>query len=363
MADKNTIKELEDRLKSLPHGKERDFFTKVLEEARKFEKMSDKEVETALKKSDEEVALAEEQLKILAMSKEEREKELAGVKAAAERKTKEAEKEWEEAMAAIAPILVEEDAARREGEARMEKTITAIKTEELLENLKSFLAKKDLAGVGAVLKKLTALGEIGITLNYFGYPSSIAGMRQFFNEMIIGDRPILGEAAYDNLLFQQKVYAVEQDISSLAVNQNNWTLAFSVGRKGRVWHELEEKDHLAAVLWAVGKIRPEVAARNFPPAAYGYFTPREKGNLVAGGNFELGMEGKLILALYAKIFEKQLAKNSFNPLTAAVLSEFEKELTNLGLPESFGAALKKYFEEEKNKKPEMAEEVLREIIK
>ena len=72
-------------------------------------------------------------------------------------------------------------------------------------------------------------------------------------------------------------------ISSLAANQNNWTLAFSVGRKGRVWHELEENDHLAAVLWAVEKIQPEVAARQFGPAAYGYFMPREKENLAARG--------------------------------------------------------------------------------
>jgi len=57
----------------------------------------------------------------LAMSEAEREKELAGVKADAARKKEKAEKEWEEAMATIAPVLVEEDMVRRESEARMEK--------------------------------------------------------------------------------------------------------------------------------------------------------------------------------------------------------------------------------------------------
>ncbi len=361
MDAKNNIKELEEKIKNLPKGKERDLWQKVLDEARRFGVMSDKEIAVELKKSEEEAALAEEQLKILAMSKEERETEVVGVRAEAGRKIKEAEKEWEEAMEAIAPILVTEDVVRREAEARMEKIITADKTEELLENLKSFLAKKDLAGIGAVLKRVTAAGEMGGVLNFYGYPSNVLGMHQFFNEMIIGDRPILGEAAYENLLFQQKVYALEQDISSLAAGQNNWTLAFSVGRKARIWHELEEDDHLTAALWAVEKISPEAAARQFGPAAYGYFLPQEKGDLAAG-NFELGSEGKLILAMHAKVFEKQLEKNDFNPLAAAVLSKSEKEFRGFGLPESFRAALKKYFEEIKNK-PEMADIVWQEMKK
>ncbi|MBU1146341.1 hypothetical protein KKD80_02225 [Patescibacteria group bacterium] len=360
--DIDNIKNLEEKIKSLPEGKERALWQKVLEEAKRFETMPQKEVEAELKKSDEEVALAEEQLKILAMSKEEREKELTGVKAEAARKTKEAEKEWEEAMAAITPVLVEEDVKRREDEARMEKTITADKTGELLENLKLFLEKKDLAGVGAILKILAVQGEMRMVLNLYGYPSNVLGMQKFFNEILIGDRPVQGEKAYENLLFQQKVYSLEQDISSLAANQNSWTLAFSVGRKGRIWHELEEKDHLAAVLWAVEKIKPETAARQFGPAAYGYFTPREKGNLAAGADFELSMEGKLILALYGNFFEQQLTKNYFNPAAAEVLSKFEKELGNIGLPESFSEALKKYLDEIKNK-PEMTDVVWEELTK
>jgi len=359
MADQNTIKELEDRLKTLPPGEERDFFVKVLEEAKKFEVMSDKEVEAELKKSDKEAALAKEQLKLLEMSEKEREGEVTHLQGEALRKKEAAEKEWEEAMAAITPVLVEEDVIRRDGEARMDKTITGTKTEELLENLKLFLAKKDLAGVGAVLKRVTLAGEMGGILNYFGYPSNVSGLHQFLNEIVIGDRPVRGGAAYDNLLLQQKVYALEQDISSLAANQNDWTLAFAVGRKGRAWHELEENDHLAAVLWAVEKIKPEVASRHFGPAAYGYFIPQGKETLVAG-DFKFSLEGKLILAFNAKIFEKQLAENDFNPAAAAVLLKAENELRDIGLPESFITALKKYFEEIKNK-PDTVEEVWQEI--
>ncbi|MFA5413174.1 MAG: hypothetical protein WC348_01355 [Patescibacteria group bacterium] len=357
--DENNIKELEEKIKNLPKGKERDLWQKVLEEARRFEVMSDKEIADELKKSEEEAALAKEQLKILAMSEADREKELAGVKADVARKKEKAEKEWEEAMAAITPVLVEEDVIRRDGEARMDKTITGTKTEELLENLKLFLAKKDLAGVGAVLKRLAVVGEIGMILNYFGYQSNVSGLHQFLNEIVIGDRPVRGGAAYDNLLLQQKVYALEQDISSLAANQNDWTLAFAVGRKGRAWHELEENDHLAAVLWAVEKIKPEVAARHFGPAAYGYFIPREKETLAAG-DFELSLEGKLILAFNAKIFEKQLNEKDFNPAAAEILLKVENELRDVGLPESFITALKKYFEEIKNK-PDTVEEVWQEI--
>lgn len=359
--DENNIKELEEKIKNLPKGKERDLWQKVLEEARRFEVMSEAEVAAELKKSDEEAALAEDQLKLLEMSEKERGVEVAHLQGEAGRKKAAAEKEWEEAMAAIAPFLVEEDVARREGEARMEKIITADKTEELLENFKSYLAKNDLAGVGAVLKKLAVSGEMVTVLNYYGYPSNVGGLQRFFNEIIIGDRPIQGEKAYENLLFQQKVYALEQDISSLAASQNNWTLAFSVGRKSRVWHELEESNHLAAVLWAISKIKPEVAARHFGPTAYGYFTPREKGTLAAG-DFELGLEGKLILALNAKVFENQLAKNYFNPAAAAVLAKSEKELANLNLPKSFNETLKKYLEEMKNK-PEADEEVWQELTK
>ena len=359
MADINTIKELEDQIKALPPGKERDFFTKVLEEAKRFEKMSEAEVTAELKKTEEEAALAEEQLKILKMNEEERRAELARRKDEAEKQKETAEKEWEETMAAIAPILVEEDVARRGNEARADKIITGTKTEELLENLKSFLTKNDLAGVGAVLKRVAARGEMGGILNFYGYSSNVSGMHQFFNEMLIGDRLVQGEKAYENLLFQQKVYALEQDISSLAANQNNWTLAFSVGRKKMAWNELEESNHLAAVLWAVKKNEPEVAARHFGPGAYGYFMPQGKGSLVAG-DFVLGLEGKLILSLNAKVFEKQLAKNDFNPAVAAVLSNSEKDLVGFGLSESFGAALEKYIEKLKTK-PEAAAEVLREM--
>lgn len=359
MADRNTIKELEDQIKSLPQGKERDFLAKVLEEAKRFQGMSEAEVAEEIKKSDEEVALAKEQLKLLEMSEEERKAEIARRQVDAEKKTDTAEKEWDEAMAAITPILVEEDAIRRENEARIKKTITGTRTEEFLENLKTFLANNDLAGIGAVLKKVAAAGEMGGVLNFYGYPSNISGLHQFFREMIIGDRPIRGEKAYENLLFQEKVYAMEQDVSSLAAILNHWSLAFSVGRKSRIWHELEENDHLAVVLWAVKRIKPEIAAKFFGPDAYGYFIPREKGNLLAG-DFKLGLEGKLILTLNAKVFEKQLANNDFNPAAASVLAKSEQELANLNLPRSFNETLRKYIEEIKNK-PEAAEEAWKEI--
>jgi hypothetical protein len=358
--DTNNIKDLEELAKGLPKGKEKDLWSKVLAEAKRFEVMPDEAVKADLKMAEKEAADAEDQLKLLKMGESERRKELEGRREKAWLTKEAAEKEWEEAMAAVAPVLIEEDIVRRKGEAEAEKTITSEKIGDLLENLKSFLAKNDLSGCGAVLKKLAVSGRTGEVLNYYGYPSNLSGLHKFFNEAIISGRQVQGEKAYDNLLFQQKAYAIEQEISCLAAGQNQWSLAFSVGRKGRVGQELEEQDHLTAVLWAVKKIKPETAARHFGPAAYGYFVPREKGKVGAGSDFILGQEGKLTLMLYWKIFEKQLAKKVFNTEAAEAIFSTEEEFASLGLPGSFGEALKKYLEETKNR-PEAAEEVWKEI--
>jgi hypothetical protein len=356
------IKELENYLNSLPAGKEKDFVKKVLEETRRFETMSDAEVKVELSRSKQEAAAAEERLKLLEMDEAARKKELERRKAEAERAKAAAEKEWEEAVAAATPTLIQEDVARRKAEQEAAKTVSVDETGALIENFKTSLGKKDLAGCGAVLKRLAVSGRTGDILNYYGYPSNVAGLHQFFNETIIGERPIIGEKAFDNFLFQQRAYALEQDISCLAEGFHYWSLAFAMGRKGRAWYQLGDSEHLLAVLWAVRKIDPATAARIFGQAAYGFFTPREKFQAGGEGNFSIGREGELILMLWNKIFEKQLAQKDFNPEAAEVLAMSLGELDALGLAPSFAEALKKYVDELKIK-PEMAEEVRQELVK
>lgn len=356
------IKELENYFKSLPAGKEKDFVKKVLDEMRRFETMSGEQVKTELDQSEKETALAADRLKLLEMDEEARKQELARRRAEAERTKAAAEKEWEEAVAAATPTLIQEDVARRKAEQEAAKTVSVNETGALIENFKTFLGKKDMAGCGAVLKRLAVSGRTGDILNYYGYSSNVVGLHQFFNEIIIGERPITGEKAFDNFLFQQKTYALEQDISCLAEGFHYWSLAFAMGRKGRAWYELSDSEHLLAVLWAVKKIDPAAAARIFGRAAYGFFTPREKFQAGGEGDFSVGREGELILMLWNKIFEKQLAQKDFNPEAAEVLTANLDELDALGLEPSFAEALKKYIDELKIK-PEMVEEVRKELVK
>lgn len=358
----NFIQDLQERVKKMPAGKERDLWTKVLEEAKRFEVMSEEEIKADLARAGEEADLAEHRIKLLKMSEADRKKEVERLQAEAKRAKEEAEKEWEEAVAAATPTLIEGDVARRKAEQEAVKTVSANETGALIENFKIFLGKKDMAGCGAVLKRLAVSGRTGDILNYYGYPSNVVGLHQFFNETIIGERPIIGEKAFDNFLFQQKAYALEQDISCLAEGFHYWSLAFAMGRKGRAWYQLSDSEHLLAVLWAVKKIDPTTAARIFGRAAYGFFTPREKFQAGGEGDFSVGREGELILMLWNKIFEKQLAQKDFNPEAAEVLTANLDELDALGLEPSFAEALKKYIDELKLK-PEMVEEVGGEITK
>lgn len=356
MANDN-IKELEEKIKNLPAGKERDLWQKVLDEARRFEVMTDKEIAADLKKSDEEAALAEEQLKLLEMDREKREKEVTKLQAEAKQKKEEAEREWKEALAAVAPTLIEEDVARRKAEAAAEDKIETDKTEELIEALRSFLGENDLAGAGAVLRKLAVSGRLGETLNRFGYPSNIGGLHEFFNKEVIGERPVLGDAAYENLLYQQRAYSMEQDLSCLAGGAREWSLAFAVGREERIWQQLSEEEHLLAVADAAGKIDGKAAARLLGGPAYGSFGPAASGR----GDFSLGGEGKIILLNFADVFEKQLRAGEFNPGAAAILAKNSDQLEALGLKASFSEALKNYAES--LGEPEAAGELIAELEK
>jgi len=112
----------------------------------------------------------------------------------------------------------------------------------------------------------------------------------------------------------------------------------------------------------IKKVKPEIAARIFGSLSYGSRVPIEKFNLEAGSFFALGREGKLILMLFADIFEKQLVKKEFNPEAAEALYEITDELEAFGLKPSFVEALEKYVEEIR-RRPEMAEEVEKEMAK
>lgn len=354
--------ELEEYLKTLSQGKEREFVAKVLEELSRFEKMSDEEIDEELKKASEAADFAEHQIKLLEMSEAERKEELERLQAKAKKERESAEKEYEAAIESAAGVLIDEDLKRRKAETEAIKTVVAEKTADLIENFKIFLAKSDLVGCGVVFKKLAASGRVGEILNYYGYSSNASGLHRFFNEIMIGQKPIVGEQAFDNFLLQQKAYSIEHEISCLAGGLNQWSLAFVMGRKKRAWYQLEEKEHLLAVVQVIKKVKPEVAARVFGVQAYGAFVPREKFNLAAGFDFELGREGKLILMMFADIFEKQLAKKEFNPEAAIVLRNNLDEIETIGVRVSFVEALAKYVDSLKIK-PEKAETVEEEFDK
>ncbi len=347
---------------NLPAGPEKEALLRFLSEADRLAALSEAERKNELSQADQNFELAQDKLNLLNMPEGERKAEVARRKAEAKRTSGEFEKELDELIAESAAILTDEDFARRKDEAEAMKKITGESVEELARDFNIFSGKGDLPGMGAVLKKAAEKEKLGEFLNYYGYRSDFLGLNQLVGEMIIGDREILSDRAFDNFLYQQKAFSLAQDLSCMAAAQNQWSLAFSVGRKGRVWRELEAKDHLAAVLWAIKKIEPEIAARYFGPEAYGYFNPGEKGASGGGGEFVLGEEGKIILMLNAANFEKSLARKNFNPEAAKFLASAEGELANLGLPGSFSAGLKKYLEERKNR-PDEADEVWREIKK
>lgn len=355
-------KEIEEYAATLPPKEREIFWKRVAEEVDRFSAMTPEEQEAEILRVDQERFLVEEQLRLLEMEPKEREAELKRMEERAQKLEQEAEQAWQEAVAGAVTILIEEDAARRKAEAEAAKTLTAEKTIDLIESFKAFLAKQDLPGCGAVLKKLAASGRFSEILNYYGYPGSAAGANQFFNEILIGKKIIIGEKAFENFLWQQKVYSLEQDLSCLALGLNQWSLSFLVGRKAREWYQLTQEEHLLAVLWALKKIKPEVAARTFGKLAYGALVPREKFNLAAGSDFELGREGKLILLMFADAFLKHLANKNLNPEAAAALYENIDELEAMGMKPTFIEALEKYMEQLRIK-PEMAKEVEKEFEK
>lgn len=360
---KISSQDLEEHIAKLEPGEEKDLWEQLLVEVKRFETMAPEERKIEREKADEELALSLHKLKLLSLPKEEREKELEKIKEIAEKSAEEAEKEWQETVAGTVPILVEEDSQRRKKEAEILKNIETIeKIDSLIEHFKTFLGKNDLAGIGATLKKAALFGQSGTILNYYGYSSDIAGMHQFFNEVIVGERQIVGEMALENFLFQQMAYTIEYEVASLAECLNQWSLSFAVGRKMRALYQLNEKEHLLAMVRALKKIKPEVAGRVFGPLSYGSYIPREKFNLGAGSDFEFGREGKLILMIFTDVFEKQLARKEFNLEAANVLYENIDELEAIGAKPSFIEALKKFIEEP-FWKPEMAEEVEKELEK
>lgn len=358
----NTPQDPKEYARMLPPGPEKKRWEAFLVELDRFSKMTPEESEAEAKRAGKNFNLAMDKLNLLNMSENERKAEVARRRAEARRASAEFEKELDELVAQSAAILTEEDFARRKDEAEVLKKITATDISGLAINFDIFYGKRDLGGIGAIFKKAAWQGKLGDFLNYYGYESNARGLNLMLDEMIIGDREILSDRAFDNFLYQQKVFSLAQDVSCLAAEQNQWSLAFSVGRKGRAWRQLGEEDRLAAVIWAIKKVKPQTAAAHFGPASYGYYIPREKGNPAAGREFVLGLEGRAILAFYGEFFEKKLSEKYFNPEAAEVLATVTEEFSNLGLPATFATALEKYLREIKNK-PEMAEEILSEMKK
>jgi hypothetical protein len=334
-------KELQERLKSMPAGAEKDFWSKVLAEMERYEIIGDEGVKADLEKIDREITLSEERIEFLEKSETERNKESARLAEEAKIKREKAEKEWREAVAAAVPELIEADVERRRAEAAAEKEIAPQSEADLFQILKDFLGERNLAGCGAVLRKLAVAGRLGNTLNYFGYPSNAEGLNRFLNELVIGEKPVLGEKAFENFIFQQNAYALEQDLSCLAGGNKQWSLAFAMGRKGQVWYQLSEEEHLIALAATLAAAEPGVAARKFGRLAYGFDEPREKFNPEAGSDFFLGPEGKLVLLNFADDFDGYFNKNDFNPEAAELLKDNFKELETLGLKTSFVEALNK----------------------
>lgn len=355
-------KDIEEILAKMTPEARREFWEFALEKTRAFLAMSKEEQKRELKDAGERAVLIEHRLKLLEMKPEERAAELKKLSEEAEKLKTQSEKEWEEAVEISWQFLANDELAYRKEETEAAKGVPAEKTNELIENFKTFLAKDDLAGCGAILRKLAASGRVSELLNYYGYQSDILSVHQFFNEVVIGKKSIIGDKAFDNFLFQQKAYLIEHDISCLTQGLSQWSLAFAVGKKARAWYQLDEREHLLVVAEVIKKIKPGVAARRFGALSYGSQVPMEKFNFEAGSIFELGREGKLILMFFADSFEKQLAKKEFNPEAAEALYDVVDELEAIGVKPTFIEALGKYVEGLKSK-PEMAEEVEEEFEK
>jgi len=328
---------------------EQKMMARVQEEFGRYKNMSIDEIEKDVKMAEEERILLEDRVNLMEMSEEERNAELNRRKKEFEAEKAQADKEWQDAVSASNSILAEEDEARLKEEAELMKSIMGEKTDDLIENFKEFLKNKNLAGCGGILKRIAAKGEIAEVLNYYGYPSNISGLHQFFNEIVIGgDKPILGEKAFDNFLFQQKAYAVEREISCLAGGLNQWVLALTMGRKNLAWYQLDGEEHLCAVLHQIKKIKPEVAARNFGPLAYGFFLPSKNYKIGTERIFILSDLGILVLMSFSEILKDQLAKKMLNPEAAIILMENLNVLTQTGVDSSLTRAIEKYGKELNN---------------
>jgi hypothetical protein len=361
-SDLTLPKELEEILAKMTPETKKEFWEYTLKRTKELLTMAPKEQEQLLKEAVEQATLIEQQLKLLDMKPEERLIELRKLGEEAEKLKFKSEKEWEEAIEVSWRFLADDELVYRKKEAEKAKEITQEKTQDLIESFKNLLTKEDLPGCGLILKRLAVSGRLGEILNYYGYQSNLVGLHRFFNEIVIGVKPIVGEKAFDNFLFQQRAYLIEHDISCLAEGLNQWSLAFAIGKKKREWYQLEEREHLLAVVQAVKKIKPGVAARIFSPLSYGSQIPLEKFNVEAGSFFELGREGKLILMLFADTFEKQLIKKEFNPEAARVLFDEIGELEIIGMKPSFIEALRNYVKEIETT-PGVVEEIEKEFKK
>jgi len=330
-----TIEFIENQLRSSLDSGKKEFWSQALKEAKRFEAMSEEQVKQESRQADKDLVLALWREKILDLSPEEREGEIRKERA-------KADKEWEEVIAGLGTQLIEGDNKRRQAEAEAEKKIIAKDSEELIENFKSFLGQKDLASLGVVMKRLALQGKFGELLNTYGYASDSIGAGEFANEILIGARIVAGEQALENLFYQQRVYAIFSEIGALAEGQNIWPLAFLVGRKGRAWYWLEEREHLLAVRHRIEKISAGEAVRTFGPRAYLREVPLSEENPALGVYTELAEEGKIILEIFGHDFLSYVANKEFNPLSAAALAEVADELEMAGILPALIAEIKSF---------------------
>src|SRR3989338_420276 len=356
-----------------------------------------------MKEFDTQTALMQEQARLAALPDAERKKVIALNKAEMERLKAEAEQLEREARTFKAPEMFEAMRQIRETSLKKFKELATDNWSELVGFFEDALHHKDVPRADAIMRKLTNDGNENELTNWFGYPSTMQGMHDFVNEVLIGrtDKdPVTGRSMRDEAgepiwrkldhlpqdpsthplgMGEQEAYMLQSDISYAAEKIGHWEVARVVKRdvSGR-FVQMSEEEHALECTIEIGKTRdPRAIARGLNRLAYcGEEIDWEEGNLGdyrrgdIGRSFTPALLGLLFFAKEAEYMTAQFDKKEFNLNLRTKFKEFidkdparhKQLLRDAGLPEPLVKRLAGEETEEKVKAQTITMDGLKKLI-
>ena len=226
--------------------------------------------------------------------------------------------------------------ARRLLEEEEKRMITTDLDSELIADFRTAEHEGDNIKATAIMKKMTQDGNDNELWNSYGFASTIQGMHDFVNAVLVGKKGVkkADGTVYSGPGFgmdEQTAYAIENDISYINEGINHWETARAMKVENGVYKQLSDQEHVVGALSEIMKMNTREIARAFNRLAFGGEVPKPDGTRT----FEITNLGKGILMALGPEIQYHFDRNEYNKNAVMNLGPLLDQLRDIGVDEQY----------------------------